>query len=241
MRLFSKYILIIAIGAFVSCGEQSNQNANLEQIQASIEGYQCSDGHQFVIESFDDEINGLKPVDLGLSVKWASCNLGAEKAEDSGEYIAWGESNRKEDYNVSNSTTFSYSLSELRSKRIIDKKGVLLKEFDIATKKLGDAWRTPTKEETEELINKCEWTWMIKDGVKGYKVTGPNAKYIFIPAKGYYYEQQIYDSDDSGEYWTSTAYDNRNFSIALTFTKRDAKVNSSGRSGGRCIRPVYTR
>lgn len=241
MKGFYKLFYTIAIVTLASCGDQSNSNANLEQIQASIEGYQCTDNNHFVIESFDEEVNGLKPIDLGLSVKWASCNLGAENAEESGIYLAWGEIKSKEDYNVTNSSTFSFSLAELKKQKIIDKKSILQKEFDVAYKQLGENWRMPTEKEAEELINKCSWTWMIKDGVKGYKVTGPNAKYIFIPAKGYYYEQEVYDSDDSGEYWTSSAYDNRNFSMALTFTKRNVKVNPTGRSGGRCIRPVYTR
>lgn len=241
MKGLYNLIFIFSTFALISCGEQSNQNANLEQIQASIEGYQCTDGNQFVIESFDEDIQGLKPIDLGLSVKWASCNYGAQKAEESGIYVAWGELDAKGEYNVKNSTTFGFSVSELRSKKIIDKKDILTKDYDVATKYLGAGWRIPTDEEIEELINKCKWTWMIKDGIKGYKVSGPNGKYIFLPAKGYYYEQDLYESDESGNYWTSTAYDNANFSMGLIFTKRNAKVNETGRSGGRCIRPVYTK
>lgn len=241
MRTRCIFLFILATIVFASCGDQSNSNANLEQIQASIDAYNCSDGRHLVVETFDDEDYGFREVDLGLSVKWASCNLGTDKAEESGPYIAWGELKTKKDYNANNSTTFSYSLAELKSKKVIDKKENLLKNYDIATQTLGEGWRLPTKEEAEELIKKCEWTWMVKNGTKGYKVTGPNRKYIFIPAKGYYYEQQIYDADDSGNYWTSSAYDNRNFSMGLTFTKRSFAINSSGRSGGRCIRPVYTK
>ena len=37
-------------------------------------------------------------VDLGLSVKWATCNIGATKPEEYGDYYAWGELNPKNDY-----------------------------------------------------------------------------------------------------------------------------------------------
>ena len=40
-------------------------------------------------------------VDLGLSVKWASCNIGAESPEDLGGYYAWGETEEKTEYSWS--------------------------------------------------------------------------------------------------------------------------------------------
>lgn len=241
MKIVRSFIGVLCVAFMSGCGDANNSNADFEQITASLENEQCATANGKIVENLDVDDEGFKPVDMGLSVKWASCNLGATKSEQSGFYYAWGETAVKANYNANNSTTYSYSLSELRSMKVIDVKNILLSAKDAATVKLGKEWRIPTKEEAEELIKKCEWEWVLKNGVKGYKVTGPNGKFIFLPAKGYFFGAQLYDTDESGNYWTSTGYDNGNFSYALDFTRRAPKVNSSGRSGGRCIRPVYAR
>ena len=51
---------------------------------------------------------------------------------------------------------------------------------------MGSAWRMPTHEEQLELINNCTITWTTQNGVKGYKVTGPNGNSIFLPTTGVY-------------------------------------------------------
>lgn len=35
-------------------------------------------------------VYGQKAVDLGLSVKWADCNVGASSPQQVGNYYAWG-------------------------------------------------------------------------------------------------------------------------------------------------------
>ena len=40
-------------------------------------------------------------MDLGLSVKWATCNLGATKPEEFGDYYAWAELTTKKEYSSS--------------------------------------------------------------------------------------------------------------------------------------------
>ena len=57
-------------------------------------------------------------------------------------------------------------------------------EYDEARQKWGGSWRMPTKEEFNELLSKCTWTWMTYKGINGYKVTGPNGDSIFLPAVG---------------------------------------------------------
>ena len=37
-------------------------------------------------------------VDLGLSVKWATCNVGADRPEDAGDLYSWGETETKTNY-----------------------------------------------------------------------------------------------------------------------------------------------
>ena len=82
-------------------------------------------------------------VDLGLSVKWASCNIGAEKPNEFGDYYAWGETETKETYTFDN---YQFQHTE-----------ILPVECDVARAKMGDGWRMPTNAEVQELLDKCEW------------------------------------------------------------------------------------
>ena len=241
MKRFRAFVGMISVMPLVGCGDVSNSNADIEMVTASLSEQQCAEANDNVVETLNVDEEGFRIVDMGLSVKWASCNLGACRSEQSGNYYAWGELNKKANYIANNSATYSYSLSELRSMKVIDSKNVLLPSKDVASVKLGRDWRMPTREEADELIKKCKWEWGLKNGVKGYKVTGPNGGFIFLPANGYFFGSQIYDTDETGNYWTSTGYDNGNFSYALDFSKSRPKIASSGRSGGRCIRPVYVK
>lgn len=57
-------------------------------------------------------LNGHEWVDLGLSVKWATCNVGASVPEQYGNYYAWGETKPKDEYTQSNSVTFEQNISD---------------------------------------------------------------------------------------------------------------------------------
>lgn len=57
--------------------------------------------------------NGHGYVDLGLSVKWATCNVGASSPTGYGDYYAWGETTAKSDYSESNSTTYGKNYSDI--------------------------------------------------------------------------------------------------------------------------------
>ena len=52
-------------------------------------------------ESWTDA-NGYEYVDLGLSVKWATCNLGASSPEELGDKYAWGEVQTKQEFTWNN-------------------------------------------------------------------------------------------------------------------------------------------
>lgn len=146
-------------------------------------------------------------VDLGLSVKWASCNLGATKETEYGGYYAWGETTTKASYVASNSVTHNKSTSALRSQGIIDSNNNLTADYDAAAKSLGGSWRMPTSIELLELQFRCTWTWTLVSGVKGYKVVGLNGNYIFLPAAGCCDEEGLYDAGSYGNYWSGTAND----------------------------------
>lgn len=157
-------------------------------------------------------------VDLGLSVKWATCNVGAGKPEEYGDYYAWGEVMPKRGYTWANYRFFKsgtsnndvqvskYSLGT--GYGVNDRKSKLDLEDDVAHVKWGGNWRMPTKTEMEELRNNCTWAWTIIDGVPGFKVTsnkkGYKDRYIFLPAAGYKDIAKDVDVGLAGHYWTSS-------------------------------------
>ena len=156
-------------------------------------------------------IDGYEYVDLGLSVKWATCNVGANSPEEYGSYYAWGETEEKENYswstykwcNGSYDTMTKYCTSS--SYGTVDNKTVLDLEDDVAHVKWGGSWRMPTLEEQKELKNNCTWSWTTQNGVNGYKVTSKtNGNSIFLPAAGYRRGTYLYDSGSDGNYWSSS-------------------------------------
>ena len=102
-----------------------------------------------------DPTNGYEYVDLGLSVKWANCNVGANKPEDYGNYYAWGETITKSLYTSDNSKTYGLSISELQTQGYIDSEGNLTSQYDAARTNWGGRWRMPTYDELDELIDNC--------------------------------------------------------------------------------------
>lgn len=164
-------------------------------------------------------------VDLGLSVKWGTCNLGASNPEEYGAYFAWGETETKSSYTwatyqwsngTSDYITKYCSMSTYGSSSFTDNKFILDLEDDVANVKLGGDWRMPTMSEMNELYNKCTWTWFDADnlefgGVAGYKVTsnieGYTDHFIFLPAAGYRGGNGEFHSVGSyGYYWSSYNY-----------------------------------
>lgn len=189
-------------------------------------------GDELSFTTLDDgTINGYEYVDLGLpsGVKWATMNVGAASHEESGEYYAWGEIAPKAEYTEANCTSYGLNMEDVTGNP----------ERDAATAMWGSTWRTPTKEECEELLNNCTWEWDVQNGVGGKKVTGPNGNHIFLPVTGYKYGNSIY-VQDYGYYWSSTPISTyENYSYDFFF---DEPYNLSMRWDDRCygqpIRPV---
>lgn len=139
-------------------------------------------------------------VDLGLSVKWATCNLDANTPTGIGGYYAWGETSTKDYYNW-----YYYKFGENPSKyNDTDKKTVLDPEDDAATVNLGDDYRMPTQAETNELITKCHRAQVTKSGLDLYIFTGPSGKSITIPIAGYKADGKLNASPYI--FWTSSLY-----------------------------------
>lgn len=173
-------------------------------------------------------INGHDYVDLGLSVKWATCNVGADHPEDYGDYYAWGEIVTKSSYNKATSKTFSMDLCDIGGNL----------EYDAATAKWGSSWRLPTREEIKELVKKCKWKWTTYKGMRGYLVKGPNGNSIFLPATGYRMNASNPKVGENGNYWSSTPKEGGLDAYRLTFNDKTRSVDSPRRGTGRSIRPV---
>ena len=139
-------------------------------------------------------LNGHDYVDLGLSVKWATCNVGATKPSDYGNYYAWGETKTKTEYTFDNSKTYGKEMGDISGK----------KRYDAARAIWGGSWRMPTAAEIQELIDNCTWTWTVQDGHNGYRITGPNGNSIFLPATGSNDEKPSIGAGLCGGYWTSS-------------------------------------
>lgn len=130
-----------------------------------------------------DPTNGHKYVDLGLSVNWATCNIGADAPYEYGDYFAWGETQPKNDYsystykwcNGSQTTLTKYNIDS--SYGTVDNKTTLEPADDAATVNWGGAWRMPTHDEQLALIDSCYWEWTTNYDEKG--ITG----YIVYKAK----------------------------------------------------------
>lgn len=147
----------------------------------------------------------VEAIDLGLSVVWASCNVGANSPEDYGSYFAWGEIEEKEVY--SEDTYLYNSCADLSS----DISGT---EYDAAHVKWGNGWRMPTMDEVHELCTGCSFEWAEVEGVGGLRITG-NGNSIFLPASGGRYGSELELSGDSGYYWLSTVRDGFVFVLCI--------------------------
>ena len=181
-------------------------------------------------ETFTDE----RIVDLGLSVKWANCNVGANSPEEYGDYFAWGEVTSKDYYSLNNYTHYSNgNYVDIGS----DISGT---EYDAATHIMGEIWRMPTKSEYDELINKCEWKLVTYRKVRGWRITGPNGNSIFLPLAGYMSDDWNDYASIGGFYWSSNITDTPREAHTLYTTMSDYKMSYRymNRYEGRTIRAV---
>lgn len=174
--------------------------------------------------------NGYDWVDLGLSVKWATCNVGANKPEDYGNYYAWGETSTKSSYTEENSKTYGKQMYDIKGNS----------QYDAARANWGGTWRLPTKTECQELVDRCTWKWTTQNGVKGYKVTGPNGNSIFLPAAGYRRGSSLVRAGEYGICWSSTPNESySNDAYSLYFDSSEHSVYGYGsRYDGLSVRPV---
>ena len=193
--------------------------------------------------------NGHEYVDLGLSVMWATCNVGAYAPEDLGNYYAWGEINIKkvygwETYKYCNGTYNSLTKYCTRNNfGFVDNKTILESLDDAARTNWGGSWRTPTKQELEELIANCIWTYSSRNGVTGYYVKSKiNGNTIFLPMTDGGYPPRSRTNNSFAWYRSSTLYvDKPNNAYLMYMNTNEQGIYEDRRWCGLTIRPVVNK
>lgn len=184
--------------------------------------------------------SGFRAVDLGLSVKWASCNLGADKPYEAGDYLAWGELQPKSMYSRD---TYKFCDRSSGKAEYIPMKKIFLQD-DAAQQRLGGSWHIPTVKEFRELLTKCriDEVYLNVDGTQllCYKFTGPNGNWIILPALGFRVLDRIDYYGDKPSYQTSESeYGGGEYQVLGKYTDGSIDIINSGwRSQGFQIRPV---
>ena len=229
----------------VEDGNKSNADA-LAEIAKKIEALKAAGGTTTEVKDY---------VDLGLpsGLMWRKYNLGANSEYEAGNYYAWAETSPKQEYNwdtykycVQINAIGRYSYTKYNKR---DKLTVLQPEDDAATANLGNNYRTPTREEWKELLNKCNWEVVTKTNknymnpvVDYWKVTGPNGKFIILPSTGYY------AGSIKNERWTiylsatiANPTNAKTLAWDLTYTKKQPSIYDNGRIHGYPVRPVYIK
>ncbi len=171
-------------------------------------------------------------VDLGLSVKWANKNLGAEFPENTGDYYAWGETEPKQEFSWNNYKW--YDGSAITKYNLTDGFSTLLPEDDAANAALGGQWRLPLDEEFKELVTQCTW---IQEG-DGTVVKGPNGNTIYIPLTGCM-DNEVRHAN-LGLYWTTTLSSEVYYSLYYGGSGYSSyEVGWADKFYGMAVRPVY--
>lgn len=197
--------------------------------------------------------NGRDYIDLGLpsGTMWATCNVGADTPEDHGDYFAWGETQPKAVYTDSN---YVYSLGgyddftkyctkpEFGYNGFTDNLKTLQPSDDAATVNWGEGWRTPTINEWIELVTKCSYTFITRNGVNGCLFTARNGNSVFLPARGGIGNDKSSIEDGMGNYWSSSLNTGmpiyaKGFQFIIDFDDCDIYDDFS-RCAGYSVRPV---
>ena len=222
-------------------------------------------GLVFTNENEPETLGPGDAVDLGLTVKWAACNVGATKPSEYGDSFAWGDITPyyEPGYSQSDSpvwklgkdagyswTSYKWCNGEWKTLTkynnsksygpVVDYKSKL-EEADDAAAQAGwtGTWRTPTADEWSELIDNCTWVWTTLNGTRGYKVTGSNSNSIFLPAAGYWPETYFGEKDITGLYWGSNYNSGMPFYGAyISFAAGNKEVTYTARNFGFSVRPV---
>lgn len=200
--------------------------------------YVCS-----IVEDVDE-----RAIDLGLSIRWASCNIGATAPEENGNFYAWGDTLTRSSFTwgtypysgTSTNTMTKYCTRAANG--TVDNRSTLIAFDDAAYINWGETWRMPTWTEWNELITQCTWKDTTINNVSVWQVTGPNGNSIYLPKVGYKNNSSV---TAGCYYWSSTL----NTANSNDQCNRALYINAANRSGamyglryvGMPVRAVYRR
>ena len=251
--MMKKYLLAATLLSLLTISLSAQDQWVIKLKDGTSKEFNVDDIEEMYPESDDDtdddtDTDTHEAVDLGLSVKWATCNIGADSPEEYGDYFAWGETNG---YDAGKTTfswnTYKWLVSMGRSTKItkyctsvtygtVDNRTTLEASDDAATANWSSKWRMPTYAEFEELKDKCTWIKAAtNNGPNGYIVRGPNGNSIFLPAAGYRDDDSLVDAGTDGYYWTSELVSD---TPTCAYFFEFGLMGNNYRYFGRTIRPV---
>lgn len=172
--------------------------------------------------------------DLGLpsGTRWATCNVDATKPSQPGKHYAWGEQTTKSTYSIATSKYINKSLGDISGKA----------SYDVAAAKWGNGWRMPTVKELYELVVYCNWKYTKVDGRWGVMLTSTfNGESIFLPATGHKWDNDHYEPNGCGNYWTSTQHSDNACAYSYQYGAALGEVSYTGINAGLAIRPVLSK
>ncbi|MDY6249096.1 MAG: hypothetical protein SPL55_06675 [Prevotella sp.] len=241
-----KYFLIAILSLTAFAGSYAQQKSSAEKPRVVIinkadgttETLLMSDVERITFGFADDVVENpavAEAIDMGVSVKWASFNLGATgttKETCQGFLVGWGDNTAQ---NKSENLNF-YPKNEAPAT-------IINTEYDLAHVMWGEEWRLPTDAEFNELIAACEWTW--DEDRQGYQATAANNNTLFFPATGYRVGYKMVEAEAlNGFYWTGQLSKQNEYALAAKICEADGGsttvvLDQLKRCYGLAIRPVY--
>lgn len=155
------------------------------------------------------DYRGHEYVDLGLPsrLKWATCNIGADKPWETGNYYSWGETAPKAEYSSHRYMDGNRKLTKynvVKARGAVDGLTTLTPDDDTAYQTWGGSWRMPTPEEVSELRWNCEMTDTVVSGQSVTKITGGNGNFIILPHSGYINGRDTVEKGKNARIWTNS-------------------------------------
>ena len=159
--------------------------------------------------------DSLEAVDLGLTVLWANCNLGAKQPRDYGAHVAWGEPTGMLWSGAGigwNDNGYTWNTSNYGGNN--PPADIAETSLDIVAQNWGDGWHIPSYSEAKELCEQCQWKLQTYGDIKWYEVIGPNGNSIIMPLPGIYgddlysayrFQRGPLGVNERGYYWTSSS------------------------------------
>lgn len=132
-----------------------------------------------VMSNIPDRPEQIEFVDLGLSVKWATANLGASSYKDKGDLYAYGELETKKRF-LEGDYTYPKNLHPTPGVKGYDSGGISGSFYDVALQNIGKGSRIPREDEIVELYAKCDIEKIFMDDCYYLKFTGPSGNYIYF-------------------------------------------------------------